>query len=133
MASGSPEPSGPWSANAVSGWKPKVFFQVGAAWSFSEHVVTIVASMSTVTSAPSVPGAAPAASAQARSRAAARAVRIAFSAGGASAASLVTSRETTGSEATGPNSSGCARVGQQQHLGLGQDPGPSADTVTLGR
>src|SRR5262249_17000282 len=35
MASGSPPPSGPWSANAVSGWKPKVFFQVGAAPSLS--------------------------------------------------------------------------------------------------
>ena len=49
------------------------------------------------------------ASAQARSRAAARAVRIARSARGASAASAATSRETTGSEATGPNSSGWAR------------------------
>src|SRR5262249_59268641 len=38
-----------------------------------------------------------------------RAARIAFSAVGASAASVVISRETTGSEATGPNSSGWAR------------------------
>ena len=80
-------PAGPWSAKAVSGWNPKVFFQVGLACSFSECAVTTVASMSTVTSPPSAPGAAPPASAQARSRAAARAARIAFSARGASAAS----------------------------------------------
>jgi hypothetical protein len=35
MASGSPVPSAPWSANAQSGWNPNVFFQVGAAFSFS--------------------------------------------------------------------------------------------------
>jgi hypothetical protein len=29
MAVGSPFPPAPWSAQAVSGWKPKVFFQVG--------------------------------------------------------------------------------------------------------
>ena len=50
MASGSPDPSGPWSAKAASGWNPKVFFQVGVAWAFSEYAVTTVASMSTVTS-----------------------------------------------------------------------------------
>jgi hypothetical protein len=33
-ASGSPEPSGPWSAQAVIGWNPNVV-QVGAACSFS--------------------------------------------------------------------------------------------------
>ena len=88
MASGSPPPSGPWSANAVSGWKPKVFFQVGAACSFSECAITIVASMSTGISAPPAPGAACPASSRARSRAAARAARIAFSARGASAARL---------------------------------------------
>ena len=106
MASGSPAPSAPWSANTARGWNPNVFFHVGAACSFSEHAVTIVASMSTVTSAPSAPGAASPASAQARSRAAARAARIAFSARGASAASALISRDTTGSEATGPNRSG---------------------------
>ncbi len=82
---------------------------MGAAWSFSEHDVTIVASMSTVTRPPSDPGAAPPASAQARSRAAARAARTALSARGASAARRLTSRDTTGSEATGPNSAGSAR------------------------
>ena len=56
------------------------------------------------------------ASAQARSRAAARAARIARSARGASAASAPTSRETTGSEATGPASSGCGA----QHRDIGQ-------------
>jgi uncharacterized membrane protein YhhN len=49
------------------------------------------------------PGAASPARAQALSRAAARTARIAFSARGASAASLLTRRDTTGSEATGPN------------------------------
>ena len=49
MASGSPFPSAPWSAQAVIGWNPKVFFQVGAACSFSECAITMVASRSTVT------------------------------------------------------------------------------------
>jgi hypothetical protein len=79
MASGSPFPASPWSAQAVIGWKPKVFFQVGEACSLSEWAVTIVASRSTVTMPP---GAASPASAQARSRAAAWAARIAFSAAG---------------------------------------------------
>ena len=69
-----------------AGWNPNVFFHVGVAWSFSEHEVTTVASISTVTRPPSAPGAASPASAQARSRAAARAERIAFKARGASAA-----------------------------------------------
>ena len=55
-ASGSPYPSGPWSAQAVIGWNPNVFFHVGAACSFSEWAVTIVASKSTATSLPSPPG-----------------------------------------------------------------------------
>ena len=62
-----------------------------------------------VTSPPPAPGAASPASAQARSRAAARADRMAFSARGRSAASWLTSRDTTGSDATGPASSGCSR------------------------
>jgi hypothetical protein len=82
------------------------FFQVGAAFSFSECASTIVASMSTGTSAPPPPGAWSPASAQARSRAAARALRIARSARGPSAASALISREITGSEATGPYRSG---------------------------
>ena len=45
----------------------------------------------------------------AAAQAAARALRIALSATGASAASPLTSRDTSGSEATGPNSSGWAR------------------------
>ena len=65
--------------------------------------------MSTGISDPSAPGARSPASAQARSRAAARALRIARSARGASAASAVISRDTTGSEATGPASSGWER------------------------
>ena len=79
------------------------------AWAFSECAVTTVASMSTVTSFPPAPGEASPASAQARSRAAARTARIAFSARGASAASRAISRETTGSEATGPDRPGCER------------------------
>jgi hypothetical protein len=59
-----------------------------------------------VTRPPPAPGADSPTSFQARSRAAARAARIAFSARGAPAASALISRETTGSEATGPNSSG---------------------------
>jgi hypothetical protein len=109
MASGSPLPAPPWSAQAVIGWKPKVFFQVGAARSLSECAITMVASRSTVTSAPSAPGAAPAASAHARSRAADRAARIARSDRGRSAASELISRDTTGSEATGPARAGCSR------------------------
>jgi hypothetical protein len=58
---------------------------------------------------PLPPGASGPASCQARSRAADRAARIARNAAGASAASLLTSRDTTGSEATGPNSAGSAR------------------------
>jgi hypothetical protein len=38
-ASGSPVPSGPWSTNAHSGWKPKPRLNVGAAHSFSECAV----------------------------------------------------------------------------------------------
>src|ERR1035438_4431028 len=75
-------PAGAGSGQAVIGWKPKVRFQVGMAWSFSEWAITIVASRSTVTRLPSAPGAFCPASAQARSRAAARAARIAFSARG---------------------------------------------------
>ena len=88
IARGSPFPPAPWSAQAVIGWKPNVFFQVGAACSFSEWAITMVASRSTVTRPPSAPGASSPASAQARSRAAARAARIAFSARGPSAASV---------------------------------------------
>ena len=109
MASGSPVPASPWSAQAVMGWNPKVFFQVGAASCFSEWAITMVASRSTVTRPPPAPGAASPASAHARSRAAARAARIAFSARGRSPASTLTSRDTTGSDATGPASSGCSR------------------------
>jgi hypothetical protein len=69
----------------------------------------MVASTSRGTSPPPAPGAAFPASAHTRSRAAARAARIAVSDRGASAARAAISRDTTGSEATGPNSSGCAR------------------------
>jgi hypothetical protein len=49
IARGSPFPACPWSAQAVTGWKPKVFFQVGAACSLSECAITMVASRSTTT------------------------------------------------------------------------------------
>jgi len=58
---------------------------------------------------PLAPGAASPARPQARSLAAARADRIAFSARGKSPASWLTSRDTTGSDATGPASCGCSR------------------------
>jgi hypothetical protein len=51
-ASGSPDPAAPRSAKAVIGWNPNVFFHVGAACSFSENAVTIVASRSMVTRPP---------------------------------------------------------------------------------
>jgi hypothetical protein len=35
IARGSPFPPAPWSAQAVMGWNPNVFFQVGGAWSLS--------------------------------------------------------------------------------------------------
>jgi len=76
--------------------RPKVFFQVGAAWSFSEHDVTIVASMSTVTRPPSAPCAASPVSAQARCRAAARAARITFKARGAPGAATSVDRRLQG-------------------------------------
>jgi len=56
------------------------------------------------------PGARSPASAQARSRAAARALRIARSARGPSAGSAATSREITGSEATGPKAGATVKV-----------------------
>ena len=62
-----------------------------------------------MTGPPSAPGAGSPASAQARSRAAARAVRIAASARTWSAARVLTSRDTTGSDATGPARSGWSR------------------------
>ena len=89
--------------------EPKRLLPGGAAFSFSECASTIVASISTGIRPPSAPGARSPASAQARSRAAARALRIARSARGASAASALISREITGSDATGPHSSGWAR------------------------
>jgi hypothetical protein len=69
----------------------------------------MVASRSMMTGPPSPPGAESPASAQARSRAAARAARIAASARGPPAASVLTSRDTTGSDATGPARAGCSR------------------------
>ena len=63
-------------------WRTNVLFHVGAAWSFSGHEVTTVASISTVISPPSAPGAASPPSSQVWSRAAARAARMAFSARG---------------------------------------------------
>jgi hypothetical protein len=50
-----PFPAFPWSAQAVMGWNPRVFFQVGTAFSFSEWAITVVASRSTVTRPPPAP------------------------------------------------------------------------------
>ena len=82
--------------------------------------------MSTGISAPSAPGARSPARSQARSRAAARASRIARSARGASAARAVTSRDTTGSDATGQASSGWER---NTAMSARQSP-PSASAMT---
>ena len=83
-ATGSPDPPWPWSTNPISGWWPKVFFQVAAASCFSECASTSTPSRSTVTWPPAS-GAASPASCQTCSRTSARAVRIAaraFAAGG---------------------------------------------------
>jgi len=111
-ARGSPVPSGPWSRNAHSGWKPKPRLNVGAACSFSLCAVTRVASTSMTSGAEALvawSGACSPANCQARARTAARAVLIAFSAAGASAASASTVRETVGSEATRPYRPGSVR------------------------
>jgi hypothetical protein len=111
-ASGSPVPSGPWSTNAHSGWKPNPRLNVGAADSFSECAVTRVASTSSTSGLPasvSWSGACSPANAQARARLVARAAAMAASAAGASAASVSISRDTVGSGATSPKTSGAAR------------------------
>ena len=74
-----------------------------------EYAVTTVASTSTGIGSPPAPGACPPASVHVRSRAAARAARSAFSARAGVAASASISRDTVGSDATDPNSSGWAR------------------------
>jgi hypothetical protein len=107
-ATGSPDPSGPWSTNATSGWCPKVRFHVAVASCLSECARTSTPSMSTITclfaSGASVP-----ANVHTRSRTSALARRIAVSARGPAPASVSTSRDTVGSEATIPNSAGSAR------------------------
>jgi hypothetical protein len=105
-------PSGPWSTKAQSGWNPKPRLNVRAACSFSLCAVTSVASTSMTSGrAASTPwsGACSPASAHALRRATARAALIVVSVTGASAANVSTSRDTVGSEATGPNTCGCAR------------------------
>jgi hypothetical protein len=103
--SGSPLPSAPWSRKEHSGWCPNPRLNVGAACSFSECAVTRVASMSMTSGAAafvSWSGACSPASSHTAARAAARAVLIAFSTAGASAARASIVRETVGSDATGP-------------------------------
>jgi hypothetical protein len=109
---GSPVPSAPWSTKTQSGWKPKPRLNVGAACSFSEWAVTSVASTSMTSgraASVSWSGACFPASDQARRRATERAAWIAASAAAESPARVSISRDTVGSEATGPNTSGCAR------------------------
>ena len=93
-----------------SGDSPKDFFQVGKACSFSNPRSRSWRPGPPVTSAPSpqsarrlrpAPRLAP--------RAAARVARIACSARGRSPARTLTSRDTTGSDATGQASPGCSR------------------------
>lgn len=112
IATGSPVPSPPWSTNAHNGWNPKPRLKVGAACSFSECAVTRVASRSMISgwySSMSSSGARSPAADHAAVRTAARAVSIADRAISASAARVAIKRDTVGSEATGPNTSGCAR------------------------
>lgn len=107
-ATGSPVPPLPWSTNATRGWCPKVFFQVAVTSCFSEWASTSTPSRSTIT-CPAASGAAVPANFQDRSRASARAVLIAARAFGPAAARASTSRETVGSEGTGPKTPGSAR------------------------
>ncbi len=111
-ANGSPVPAWPWSTNAQNGWCPKPFLYVGAACSFSECAVTSVASRSMISgflALMSWSGAWAPAWAHAIWRAVARAVLMARNAVGASAARVVNSRDTVGSEATDPNTPGSSR------------------------
>ncbi len=80
---------------------------VALAPSFGECASTIVASRSTITGPEAGTGRR---CAQATRRAAARAARIAATAASPSSARISISRDTVGSEATGPNSSGWART-----------------------
>ena len=111
-ASGSPVPSAPWSRKAHNGWKPNPRLNVGAADSFSLWAPTRVASTSMTSgedASAAWSGASLPASDHALARTAARAMLIAVSAAGASAASVSMHRETVGSDATSPNTSGAAR------------------------
>ncbi len=111
-ASGSPVPWAPWSRKAHSGWNPNPRLNVGAADSFSEWAPTRVASTSITTgraASAAWSGACSSASDHAGARAVARAVLIAASEAGTSAASASISRDTVGSEATSPNTSGAPR------------------------
>src|SRR5450759_1557021 len=116
IANGSPVPSGPWSRNAHNGWNPKPRLNVGAACSFSECEVTRVASRSMTNGCfASLPwsGACSPARRHACSRAAARAVSIAFSAAGASPARAAIALDTVGSDDTPVD----ARLGPQHRQG----------------
>jgi hypothetical protein len=97
-ASASPPATSGRSRQASNGWKPNVFFQVLAAFSFSLCAIVIVASIS-MTSPPRMSGPAPAA--QARSRAAAR---TACSLPRWASSTRSTARHAVASEATAPNS-----------------------------
>lgn len=105
---GSPDPSRPWSTIPISGWCPNVFFQVAVASCFSECARTRTPSMSTIT-CPLASGAASPANRHTCSRTSARAVRSAARTRCPPDAGLLISRETVGSEATGPNTAGSAR------------------------
>jgi hypothetical protein len=100
LASGSPEASALWSATTVSGWRRLLLLRAGS----HNGGVHIQRDQPATCSRGNPPGqcAHPLA-------AAARAVRIALGAAGRSPARRLTRRDTTGSEAAGPNNCGCAR------------------------
>ena len=107
-AAHSPPPSGPWSNHAVSGWWPNPFLKVGAAPSLSECTLTKAASTSITNGrfaeTPAVGECSPA-RAHTRCRTVLRARLTAASTASTWSARAPISRETVGSEATGPKTS----------------------------
>ena len=108
IAAHCPAPSAPWSNHAVRGWYPNPPLNVGAAPSLAECASTRVASTS-ITSGdaaliPAVGECSPARD-HTRRRTSPRAASTAASTASASPARVLISRQTVGSEATGPKSS----------------------------
>lgn len=112
IAAHCPAPSGPWSNHAVRGWYPNPPLNVGAAPSLAECASTRVASTSITNGLsaliPAV-GAFPPARDHTRRRTSPRAASTAASTASASWARVLISRQTVGSEATGPKTSSAQR------------------------